>query len=143
MKKYIVLFLFTVLTFAAAHTAKSQSKFDNWPELKTFHKVMSGTFHPMEEGNLAPIRERSGEMVEKATALAASKIPAEYNNKEVQQAVKDLESGSKKLDGMIKDKAGDDDIKKSLTALHDTFHVIVEKCVKGDEHHHEHEHGKE
>ena len=31
--------------------------FASWPEIKTFHKVMSQTFHPSEEGNLQPIKE--------------------------------------------------------------------------------------
>ena len=130
--------LFAIL-IALSTVTKAQSKFDKWPELKTFHEVMSKTFHPMEEGNLKTIRERSGEMAEKAKALAASKIPDEFNNKDVQKAVKDLETDSKTLDDMIKKDAKDEEVTKSLTALHETFHLIVEKCVKGDEKHEHHE----
>jgi hypothetical protein len=34
--------------------ASAQSTFDKWPAIKEFHDVMSETFHPAEEGNLAP-----------------------------------------------------------------------------------------
>lgn len=140
MKRSILLIIIALATISFSVPAYAQSKFDKWPELKSFHHVMSNTFHPMEEGNLKPIRERSGEMAEKAKVLASSKIPDEFNNKDVQKAVADLERDSKKLDEMIKNNATDDEIKKSLSALHDTFHVIVEKCVKDDK---DHDHEKQ
>lgn len=112
---------------------RKKSPFDPWPALKDFHSVMSQTFHPMEEGNLEPIKTRSGEMMAKADALAASVPPAEWNKPEVTKAVKKLKTDSKKLHDMITKKASDDNIKKSLTALHDTFHVIVGACM-GDHH---------
>jgi hypothetical protein len=46
-----------------------------------FHKVMSITFHPAEEGNLAPIKSKIGEMQEKAIAFQKSVIPADVVNK--------------------------------------------------------------
>jgi len=112
-----------------------KGKFDDWQELKTFHGVMSETFHPSEKGDLAPIKARSGEMLEKANALSKSKIPAEFNKKDVIAAIKKLAADSKKLDKLIQKKASDDSITKSLLALHDTFHVIVEKCVAGEHEH--------
>jgi len=39
---------------------------DQWPALKTFHEVLSQTFHPSEEGNLEPIKSRSEELMNKA-----------------------------------------------------------------------------
>ena len=113
---------------------QTKSKFDLWPELKAFHMVMSQTFHPSEDGDLKPIKERSTELANKATVLAKSKIPAEFNNKEIVEAANKLETDSKKLDELIKAKATDEVINKSLTNLHDTFHLIVERCQKGDEH---------
>jgi superoxide dismutase len=106
-----------------------KSKFDPWPELKAFHQVMSQTFHPMEEGNLQPIKTRSAEMMQKAEALAASTPPAEFNKPEVPKAVKKLKADSKKLNDLVTKKASDEAIKKSLTSLHDTFHQIVGLCL--------------
>jgi superoxide dismutase len=112
-----------------------KGKFDDWPALKDFHKVMSQTFHPSEEGNLEPIKKRSTEMVEKAVALAASTIPAEFNTKEVKAAMAELVSGSKKLDKLVKKGGKDADITKSLSALHDVFHKIIGLCSHDDHNH--------
>ncbi|MBK7233095.1 MAG: superoxide dismutase [Saprospiraceae bacterium] len=107
---------------------KKKGKFDEWPEIKTFHKSMSETFHPSEEGNLTPVRSRSNELLQNAIALSKSKIPTQFNNKGVQSAVKKLVDGSKALDKLVKNKASDKAITQSLSKLHDTFHLIVEEC---------------
>jgi superoxide dismutase len=77
------------------YKAVTKGKFDDWQELKDFHKVMSQTFHPSEEGNLQPIKTRSKEMVEKANLLAKSTIPVEFNKKEVVATVQKLAIDSK------------------------------------------------
>lgn len=101
---------------------------DAWQALKDFHMVMGQTFHPMEEGKLAPIRERSGEMYEKAKLLASSKVPASFQSPAINKAIGDLVTGSAALDKLIKKKGKDDKIVESLTKLHDTFHVIQGLC---------------
>lgn len=132
MKKISLLVCFLVATTIS--NAQNKSKFDAWPELKDFHKVMSQTFHPSEEGNLQPIKERSDEMVTKATALAKSTIPAEFNKKEVVSAIKRLAKGSRKLDKLVKGKKSDKEITEALTKLHDVFHEIIGLCTN-EEHH--------
>ena len=117
-----------------------QGKFDKWEEIKSYHSVMSATFHPSETGDLEPIKKRSGELEEKANLLASGKIPAEFNKKDVVEAVKKLQTDSKSLNKLVKAKGSDEEIKKALIALHDTFHAIVEKCQPGDGHdHHDHD----
>lgn len=133
INKYLFVCLIAIMAFI--QTAHAQSKFDKWPELKSFHTVMSQTFHPSEEGNLEPIKTRSAEMVAKADTLQKSKIPAEFDKKEVKDAVNKLAIDSKKLHDLIQNKGTDEEIKKALSDLHDTFHLIVEKCSKTDEHH--------
>lgn len=118
--------------FAVKTNAQTSAK--DWKELKAFHSVMAATFHPSEEGNLQPIKERSGEMVEKAKLLATSKVPDEFNKPEMLAAIKELVAGSEKLDAMIKAKATDEEITKFLSGLHDTFHKIVGLCQPGDKH---------
>ena len=107
--------------------------FAAWPEIKTFHKVMSQTFHPSEEGNLQPIKERSAEMAEKANALKMAKIPAEFNKKQIVASVNKLAKDSKALDKLVKSKASDEKITKALNGLHDTFHTIVGLCTHDEE----------
>jgi hypothetical protein len=139
MKQTIKLvMIITLLTgFAAKTNAQASAK--DWAELKAFHSVMAQTFHPAEDGDLKPIRERSGEMAEKAKLLAASKVPADFDKPEMKRAVEELVIGTKKLDEMIKNKATDKDVTEFLSGLHDTFHKIVGLCQPGDKHE-EHEH---
>lgn len=119
---------------SANYKAITKGKFDEWPALKDFHKVMSQTFHPSEEGDLKPIKARSTEMVAKADLLAKSIIPAEFNKKEVVAAVKKLKADSKKLDKLVKGKKSDKEITEALAKLHDVFHEIIGLCTNEEEH---------
>ncbi len=134
--------MLTLGFIAICSTTKAQGKLKEWNELKEFHKVMSQTFHPSEEGNLEPIKTRSGEMVEKAKALQASKAPASFDTENVKNAVNKLVSGSESLDKAIKAGTKDKKIKKSLSALHDTFHEIIGLCSEIEEAGHDHPHGE-
>ena len=125
---------------AISNTGNAQSNLSSWTALTDFHKVMSQTFHPSEEGNLEPIKTRIGEMVEKAEALKSSEIPADFNTKKVKKAVKKLVTDSKKLQSSIKAGASDEQIKASLSSLHDVFHQIVGLCSANEEHDHDHGH---
>lgn len=119
---------------SANYKAATKGKFDDWPALKDFHKVMSQTFHPSEEGDLKPIKARSAEMVAKADLLAKSIIPTEFNKKEVVAAVQKLKADSKKLDKLVKGKKSDKEITEALAKLHDVFHEIIGLCTN-EEHH--------
>jgi ABC-type nickel/cobalt efflux system permease component RcnA len=141
MKKIALLLLVGFGMAALANQATAQSKLQDWAELKEFHKVMAQTFHPSEEGNLEPIKTRIGEMVEKAKTLKASKIPADFDNEKVKNAVAKLVTDSEKLQTAIKDGASDKKITKSISALHDVFHEIVGLCSATEDHGHEHKEG--
>ena len=136
------------LTISLGTAAYAQDALKNWKEMKDFHQVMSQTFHPSEEGNLQPIKTRIGEMVQKAEALKASKVPAELDNKKVRKHINKLVVDSKKLQAKIAAGASDEEITKALSALHDVFHKIVGLCSETEDHGHEgheghdHEHGE-
>jgi hypothetical protein len=136
MKQATKLIMILALLTGFVVKTNAQASAKDWKELKAFHSVMAATFHPSEEGNLQPIKERSGEMVEKAKALAASKVPDEFNKPEMLKAIQELVFGSEKLDAMIKAKATDEEITKYLSGLHDIFHTIVGLCKPGDKHDH-------
>lgn len=132
MKKIIVLLL-SLISFSTIN--KAQSLMEKWPELKAFHTVMSQTFHPSEEGNLQPIKERSTELLEKANALAKSTIPADYKNERIADAVKRLALGADKLNTAIKNKKMNDaEITQALSKLHDVFHEIIGLCKNEGKH---------
>jgi hypothetical protein len=140
IKNTLAVFVFLSFYSARAQEAK-HNDMSSWAELKSFHMVMAQTFHPSEEGNLKPIRERSGELYEKAVALDKSKAPAEFNTPEIQAATKDLVQKTKELNDLVKSKGSDEKVKELLAATHNSFHKIVGLCNKGesqDERHEEH-----
>jgi hypothetical protein len=117
---------FIVLLAGVAFKAQAQQPV--WKELDDYHSVMAQTFHPSEEGNLQPIKERSGELADKAKALQKSAIPAAYQKPGVEETLDKLAKESKALDKMVRKKKPDADITKALAALHDRFHEVMEKC---------------
>jgi hypothetical protein len=128
-------FLFAAIALFFISFASAQVK--DWKEKNEFHKVMSQTFHPAEEGNLAPIKSKIAEMQAKAVAFQKSEIPAELPNKEeIKKNLDELVNGTKVLAKKIKKNASDEVIKTQLTALHDVFHKIVGLCSAEDKHEH-------
>lgn len=120
---------FAILIFVLAVNAVSaQSTFDKWAAIKDFHTVMSATFHPAEEGNLEPVKSRSQELVAKAEALLKSDIPAEFRTNTILASVEKLQTNSRALNKLVKAKASDDEIMKSISELHNNFHEIVGLC---------------
>lgn len=134
MKNKIVLLIVLMFTGTSAFSqTKSKSSMASWPELKEFHTVMSQTFHPSEEGNLEPIKTRATEMKEKAMALASSKVPAEFDNSKIKDAVNRLKDGTMTMEKMVDTKVDDKQIASHLNSLHDIFHEIVGLC-RGEDH---------
>ena len=117
-----------VLFVMAINTMSAQSTFDKWPAIKQFHEVMSQTFHPSEEGNLEPIKTRSEELMNKATAVLKSDIPAEFKTVAILASAEKLQLKSKTLHKLVQSKGSDAEITKSLAELHDVFHDIVGLC---------------
>lgn len=135
MNKIKFVFVLTIL-FVVTSLSSSQTKVE-WKEKDEFHKVMGQTFHPAEEGNFAPIRERSGEMLEKAIAWQDSQIPAEFAGiASIKENLAKLVAGSEALYKKIKANCTDAEILTELTALHDIFHEIVGACNTTDDHKH-------
>jgi phosphomevalonate kinase len=126
MKKLIS----TLFVVFALFTAVQAQEKKQWKEMHDFHGVMGSTFHPAEDGNLQPIRTRSQEMVEKAEAWKNSDAPEGYDKKAVKPTLKKLVAGSKEIDKLVKANASDKELTDKLTALHDVFHEIMEKCRK-------------
>ena len=130
--KYLLGFVGLIGLMMMPDRMQGQSIFEQWPALDDFHEVMSQTFHPAEEGNLEPIKSRSGEMITKAKMLAKSDVPAAFANPAIIMATKKLVKGSKSLHKLVK-KGNDEAITTSLVGLHDVFHEIVGLC-RGDDH---------
>lgn len=126
MKK--ISLLFVLLISIAAFKANAQDIFTEWPALGDFHGVMAATFHPSEKGNFDPVKQRSGEMVDKAALLVKSSIPEKYNKPDVKTALAELNKQTVELNGLIMKNAKDEKINKSLIRVHNAFHNLVGLC---------------
>jgi hypothetical protein len=128
MKPLLTLFImFATITLPGPVHAQQKAK---WNELDAFHDVMAQTFHPAEEGKLEPIRSRSQEMVDKAIAWKNAAAPEGFDKNAVKENLSKLVKGAREINKLVKKNAPDKDLKEKLSALHDIFHEIVEKCEK-------------
>jgi hypothetical protein len=120
---------FLIIAFITlAGTVSAQSAMAKWPAIKDFHEAISQTFHPAEEGNLAPVKARAEELMKKANEIASSEIPASFKTDAMQKSVKNLQLKSTSLFRVVNSKGTDDAIMKSLSEVHDAFHEIVGLC---------------
>ncbi|CAN5728063.1 hypothetical protein BH11BAC4_BH11BAC4_23420 [soil metagenome] len=120
----IMLALIPALSFA--QTAKPAP----WPELKAFHELMSKSFHPVEEGNYAPLKANADSLLIAAKAWKASTIPADYKPEETKATLDKLVKELNVLAGAVRAKAADEKLKVLITDAHDIFHKIVGECKK-------------
>lgn len=98
---------------------------------------MADVYHPyMDSGNLAPIRARSVELASVAAAWAGSAVP-EGTADAVKPGLEKLKADAAALDEAIKGGASDADIGKQLSALHESFHSIMEAAHGAHKEHNE------
>ena len=118
----------------AAMTASSADS-GKWNELSAFHEVMSATFHPMEEGDLKPIRSRAKELAEKAIQWANSTPPKIYEQPKIKANLTKLSREATGLAARVGENASDAKVKELLTVLHDRFHEIIGMCSEAKKQH--------
>lgn len=128
MKKYFALFVFAAIGLASQNLVAQTAKKASWKEMHDFHEVMSTTFHPAEEGNLAPLREKAGTLVERAEAWKKSAVPTGYNPAKTADTLKRLVKQCKNVRKAVKKGKSDAELTAAITTAHDIFHEIMEKC---------------
>ena len=107
---------------------KKKSIFEQWVALDEYHKVMSATFHPAENGDLKPLYQNAANLATKAKTLKLSAIPADFQKDGVANSIALLEKESIALAKLVAKKKPEAELKKNIFALHDRFHEIMEKC---------------
>ncbi len=131
MKKITELAMVFILGFCAQSFAQETKA--SWPEMKTFHSFMAATFHPAEDGNLVPLRQKADSLYITARAWQASVIPGNFKPAETIAALKKLVAkcaGIKKATGA---KIDDQALTIMITEAHEIFHHIVGECMKAGE----------
>jgi len=134
MKRKIKLTAIALLLTATSVFAQSGKT--TWAEMKNFHHFMSTTFHPSEDGNLTPLKEKADSLLIAAKQWQASAIPVSYKTDETKQALKKLVKQCALIKKSVAKKATDDVLKKQISDAHDIFHTIVKECRKEDEEKH-------
>ncbi|HRR07272.1 MAG TPA: hypothetical protein PLO56_01135 [Rhodothermales bacterium] len=130
---WILAFIFT----GFFNPVNAQSLFRNWPDLGLYHDVLSATFHPSENGDTAPIKAKSGELVSHAQQVASKPIPAPYDTRPMRKTIQKLKKESVKTDRMIrKGKASEAAIIAQLSKTHDVFHEVIRLSKEPHEDHH-------
>ena len=126
MKKiiYSAIIFLAVLPFKGT----AQNSTAPWPELKAFHTFMAATFHPTEEGNFKPLRQKADSLLLAAKAWQASVIPTDYKPELTKKTLKKLVKQCEEINDAVKANAADIKLKALITEAHEIFHTIVEKC---------------
>lgn len=126
----VIVFVFFLCAIFFGQTAKP-----SWSEMKQFHYFMSNTFHPSEEGNFKPLKEKADSMLAAAKNWKASAIPQNYKPKETKKALKQLVKVCNTIKTAVANNATDEVLKTQIVKAHDVFHTIVKECKKEDETH--------
>ena len=114
-------------------TIFAQKKKAVWPQMKTFHSYMAATFHPAEEGNLQPLKEKADSLYNAAKNWQASAIPSNYKPTETTAALKKLVKQCASIKKYVDAKMSDKDLTHLITEAHEIFHNIAGECKKADE----------
>ena len=105
-----------------------------WAELDAFHMVLGPVFHPAsEKGDLAPLKQRAGELADKAGTLSVSAAPTMCASEKTTASLFALASDARELARLVWSGASDDKLKASIAALHDKFEPLAQSCGKGME----------
>ena len=126
--------ILVALGILAVSSVNAQTKAAPWPEMKAFHALMAGTFHPAEEGDLKPLKEKAAELQKAAETWQASKIPADFKEKETKETLDLLVKQTVEITAKVKANVSDKELTGLITSAHDTFHKIAGECRKTDGH---------
>lgn len=125
MKKLKLCLMMLFFSLATLPVFSQQAK---WNEMEDFHSVMSVTFHPAEENNLKPLKEKAVDLVSKAKTWQKATAPEGYNGTVTKPILKKLVKQCKLIDEAVKMNKSDEELKTMIIKAHDIFHEIKEKC---------------
>ena len=111
--------------------ASAQEK-NNWKEQEAFHGIMSKTFHPTEEGNFKPLKEKSDSLVIIAKQWKTAKIPVGYKPKETAESIAKLLKQCETVNAAVKSNKDEKTLGALMFEAHETFHYIVGECKTHD-----------
>jgi len=129
MKKVKALFMMFAISLATLSVYSQEAK---WQQMEDFHGVMSVTFHPAEDDNLKPLKEKSGALAANAKAWQKGAVPEGFNAGVTKPILKRLVKQCNAINKAVADGKPDEELKKMIIEAHDIFHEIKEKCRSTD-----------
>jgi hypothetical protein len=96
-----------------------------WKELNDFHEMVSKVLHPVESGNLQPLKKNSAGLLEKALEWKNSTAPVPYQYPAMKADMDKLITDCTKLNDAVKAKKNKAMLKQLAMQTHDQFHAIL------------------
>lgn len=100
-----------------------------WKEMDAFHATLGATFHPVQKGDLAPLKANVATLAAKASDWNASTPPAACASQAMKESVAWLATNSAALAAKVKSGAADSELTAAITAIHDRFEVAEKGCA--------------
>jgi len=129
MKKVKALFIMFAISLATLSVYSQETK---WQQMEDFHAVMSVTFHPAEDGNLKPLKEKAGDLATNAKVWQKGAVPEGFNAGVTKPILKRLVKQCNAINKAVVAGKTDEELKKMIIEAHDIFHEIKEKCRNTD-----------
>jgi hypothetical protein len=135
----LVVFVACLIVVAACKKnppAESEAEAE-WSQMDAYHMVMAEAFHPFKDSsNLAPAKGLAPELATAADQWTSTPIPEKINTDEVRRQLEKLKADSHAFADHVKASSSDEQLGKELTALHATFHELMEAWSGKEKHDH-------
>lgn len=127
--KHISLMLMGVFLIAAISFAQTAKKLE-WKEMKDFHEVMSAVYHPTEQGNFAPLKEKAIDLFKAAKVWRDSQVPSGLEVEKTKAILTKLLRKCREISNAVQVNTPDSQLKVMIVAAHDLFHQMAGECEK-------------
>jgi hypothetical protein len=127
--KHLSLMMMGVFLMSAISFAQTAKKIE-WKEMKAFHEIMSTVYHPTEEGNFAPLKEKAIDLFKAAKVWRDSKVPSELMAEQTKAMLNKLLTKGREISSAVQLYTTDNELKVIIVAAHDMFHKIAVECDK-------------
>jgi hypothetical protein len=98
--------------------------------MERFDEQVDTVLHPVEMGNLRPVKANSAALLTNAKHWQSSTIPADCNYPALKTDLEELVKKCQDLDEAVRLKKGNAEIKRLAMQVHDKFHQILHAVKK-------------
>ncbi len=125
MKKWTLLIICSVCLSFFAHAQQHV-----WKEMDRFDEQVDTVLHPVEMGNLRPVKANSASLLAHAEQWQISAIPSDCSYPALKTDLADLVVQCRELDQAVRLKKGNAEIKRLAMQVHNKFHQVLARVKK-------------